>query len=127
MFVFRYGGRVVSQSRQSLFTHATRRSYASKIEIPFTPPPFPVLESCPSPTCVCREMPAGLDIEREQSLNGSMAAYAEQILISTGREDWKSRIEDEDEAAFLKQVKGFLGRGGKYSDVSVQYREARRF
>ena len=51
-------------------------------------------------------------------LNGSMAAYAEQILISTGREDWKSKIEDEDEGVLVRQLKGFLGRNGKYSDVS---------
>ena len=62
-------------------------------------------------------MPEGLDIEREQNLNSSMAAYAEQVLISTGRNDWKSRIEEEDEGVLVKQLKGFLGRGGKYSDV----------
>lgn len=63
-------------------------------------------------------MPTGLDIEREQNINGSMAAYAEQVLISTGRSDWKSKIEDEDGGILVKQLKGFLARGGKYSDVS---------
>ena len=63
-------------------------------------------------------MPAGLDIEREQDLNGSMAAYAEQVLISTGRNNWKSRIEEEEEeGVFVRRLKGFLTRGGKYSDV----------
>ncbi len=62
-------------------------------------------------------MPAGLDIEREQNINGSMAAYAEQIVVSTGHSRWKSRIEEEDEAVLVKQLKSFLGRGGKYSDV----------
>ena len=62
-------------------------------------------------------MPAGLDIEREQSLNGSMAAYAEQVLISTGKPDWTSKTEDETDAVFLRQMKKFLGRNGKYSDV----------
>ncbi|KAK3719623.1 Altered inheritance of mitochondria protein 32 [Vermiconidia calcicola] len=61
-------------------------------------------------------MPGGLDIEREQNINGSMAAYAEQVLISTGRKDWKSKIEDEDEGMLVKQLKGFLGPKGKYSD-----------
>lgn len=63
-------------------------------------------------------MPPGLDIEREKPLNGSMAAYAEQVLISTGRPDWSSRIEDEPDAVLVRQLKKFLGRGGKYSDVS---------
>ena len=62
-------------------------------------------------------MPAGLDIEREQNLDGSMAAYAEQVLISTGRKDWKSRIGEEQDGVLVRQLKGFLGRSGKYSDV----------
>ena len=62
-------------------------------------------------------MPAGLDIEKEQNINGSMASYAEQVLISTGRNDWKSRIEEEEEGVLVKQLKSFLGRGGEYMDV----------
>lgn len=89
------------------------------VKIPFTPPPFPVIESCPSPTCQCREMPEGLDIEREQSLSGTMASYAEQVLISTGQPDWKSKIEDEDSAVFLRGLKSLLGPKGKYSDVRM--------
>ena len=62
-------------------------------------------------------MPEGLDIEREQNINGSMAAYAEQVLISTGRNDWTSRIEDEEEGVLVRRLKSFLGPKGKYSDV----------
>ncbi|KAH9832784.1 Altered inheritance of mitochondria protein 32 [Teratosphaeria destructans] len=69
-------------------------------------------------------MPEGLEIEREQNINGSMPSYAEQVLISTGRSDWKSRIEDDDDggggggpdAAVVKQLKAFFTRGGKYMD-----------
>ncbi|GAB7353403.1 hypothetical protein MBLNU459_g3876t2 [Dothideomycetes sp. NU459] len=61
-------------------------------------------------------MPEGLDIEREQSLSGTMATYAEQVLISTGQTDWKSKIEDEDSAVFLREMKRLLGPKGKYSD-----------
>ena len=63
-------------------------------------------------------MPEGLDIEREQNINGSMAAYAEQVLIASGKADWKGKIEDEKDAVLVRQLKSFLGRGGKYSDVS---------
>jgi hypothetical protein len=60
-----------------------------------------------------------LDIEREQGINGSMPAYAEQVLISTGKDDWTSRIEDDEEGgAFVQQIKSFLGKDGKYSNVS---------
>lgn len=62
-------------------------------------------------------MPDGLDIEREQNINGSMPAYAEQILVLSSQSDWKSRIENDDEAVLVKQLKSFLRRGGKYSDV----------
>lgn len=58
-----------------------------------------------------------MDIEREQNISGSMAAYAEQVLISTGRNDWKSKIEEEDEGVLVKQLRSFLMRGGKYVDV----------
>lgn len=66
-------------------------------------------------------MPSGLDIEREQNINGSMASYAEQVLISTGRSDWASRIEDEQEEGMLvRRLKGLLGPRGRYSDVRPQ-------
>ena len=91
------------------------------IEIPGTrEPPFPIIEGCPAPTCQCRETPIGLDIEREQPLNGTMASYAEQVLISTGRSNWKSRIEEEEEEGVLvRQLKAYLGPKGKYSDVCL--------
>lgn len=115
MFIFRHGSRRVAQAISSQ-THITKR-FASKIEIPFQPPPVPIIEKCPAPTCQCRESPPGLDIEREQNINGSMAAYAEQILICTGKDDWKSRIEDEEDAVLVNQLKKTLTRGGKYVDV----------
>lgn len=47
-----------------------------------------------------------------------MSAYHEQILICTGKDDWTSRIEEEDGganmAAYMKE--GFFGRGGEMSD-----------
>ena len=113
MFVFRHGGR-----RAAILTpRCIKRAYATRIDVPMQPPPVPIIEGCPAPTCQCRETPEGLDIEREQNINGSMAAYAEQVLISTGRNDWTSRIEDEDEGVLVRQLKSFLTRNGKYSDV----------
>ena len=116
MFIFRHGGRRTASIHPRRLA-GIKRPYTSKIEVPFTPPPVPVLESCPVQTCQCRETPKGLDIEREQNINGSMASYAEQVLVCTGRNDWKSKIEEEDEGVLVKKLKSFLGRGGKYSDV----------
>lgn len=116
MFVFKHGGRRTAQVVPQRLT-GSKRTNASRIDIPFTPPPFPVIESCPVPTCQCRGTPKNLDIEREQSLSATMAAYAEQVLICTGRDDWKSKIEEEDQGVLVKQLKSYMGRGGKYSDV----------
>lgn len=118
MFIFKHGCRsaITRPLRQSI--NPTWIRSASRISIS-TPPPFPVVETCPNPTCQCQETPPDLDIDHEAPLNGTTAAYAEQVLISTGRSDWKSRIEDDDDGVLVKQLKKFLGRGGKYSDVST--------
>ncbi|KAM5454928.1 pre-60S factor rei1 [Microsporum canis] len=65
-------------------------------------------------------MPTGLEIDYDQDLNGTMAPYAQQVLISTGQRDWRSRIEDDG----LDQGWGILGsrlkklvfRTGKFAD-----------
>ncbi|KAI5918944.1 Sucraseferredoxin-like protein [Camillea tinctor] len=76
--------------------------------------------SCPSPTCACAEtpeMPEGLPIDYEGKLNGLVASYAEQVLICTGKDDWASRIEEENSGDNLAaDLKELIGRGGVYSD-----------
>lgn len=63
-------------------------------------------------------MPAGLPIDHAKSLNGTMAPYAEQVLVCTGKEDWLSKIEDENSGDNLAaDIKELMGRGGTYSDV----------
>ena len=66
-------------------------------------------------------MPDGLSIDRVHPLNGTMAAYTQQVLIATGRPDWTSRIEEDGQreswGALARGLKGLLGRGGKYADV----------
>ncbi|EME86050.1 uncharacterized protein MYCFIDRAFT_131908 [Pseudocercospora fijiensis CIRAD86] len=115
MFIFRHGGREAALAIRHTRPYLQSRC-ASRIEIPFTPPPVPVIESCPSPTCQCRESPSGLDIDRESNINGSIASYAEQLLVCTGKNDWKSRIEEEEDAVLVRRLKGFLTKGGKYAD-----------
>lgn len=90
------------------------------------PPPLPVTKSCPEPSCDCPStptMPEGLAIDHEQALNGTMAAYAQQILVCTGQRDWTSRIENDGEnetwGHLVRGLKRLLGRGGPYLDVSV--------
>ncbi|KAF1990192.1 sucrose cleavage family protein [Aulographum hederae CBS 113979] len=99
--------------RPSSYAFQTR--HASRLRVPI-PPPFPIVESCPPATCSCRPMPSGLDIDRERPLNGTMAAYAEQVLLCTGKDDWSSKIEEDEDAVFARELKGLLGRDGKLSN-----------
>ncbi|KAE8145311.1 sucrase/ferredoxin-like family protein Fmi1 [Aspergillus avenaceus] len=87
------------------------------------PPPFPVTKTCPEPSCSCPPtppMPEGLPIDYEQPLNGTMAAYAQQIVICTGQRDWTSRIEDDGQhhtwGQLVRGLKQLLGRGGRFAD-----------
>lgn len=67
-------------------------------------------------------MPAGLEIDRSQSLLGTMAPYSQQVLISTGQSNWRSRIEedglDKGWGILGSRLKKLVTRGGKYADVS---------
>ncbi len=99
--------------------HGPARSFSSRrINIPS---PFPVVPSCPEPTCPCAPTPVGLNIDHAQNLNGTMAPYSMQVLPSTGQSSWKSRIEedglDEEWGILGRSLRGLIGRGGKYSDV----------
>ena len=118
MFIFSYGGRrTLAHAPHDRLTIA-KRLYASRIDIPQPVPSVPTINSCPSPTCQCQEMPAGLEIEQDANINGSMAPYAEQVLISTGRSNWISRVEDDNEdGVLLRQMKALLGLKGKYRNV----------
>ncbi|KAL4926497.1 Sucrase/ferredoxin-like-domain-containing protein [Aspergillus undulatus] len=87
------------------------------------PPPFPVTKICPEPTCSCPptpSMPEGLPLDYDHPLSGTMAAYAQQIVICTGQRDWTSRIEDDGKGQgwgeLVRGLKGLLGRGGPYAD-----------
>ena len=85
------------------------------------PNPLPTIPVCPPSTCTCAPtppLPEGLSIDHSKKLNGTMAAYAEQVLICTGKDDWPSRIEEENAGDNLAaDIKELLGRGGVYSDV----------
>jgi hypothetical protein len=82
---------------------------------------IPTTATCPSPTCECASSPADLDIDRKSPLLNTVAAYSEQVILSTGQEDWHSNIEQEDGATgtFVKGLKGVIGKGGEAFDVCV--------
>ncbi|KAB8267679.1 sucrase/ferredoxin-like family protein Fmi1 [Aspergillus minisclerotigenes] len=115
--------RVTNRTPTARFLSATA-CRASSLRVPLDiPPPFPVTKSCPEPSCSCPTtppMPNGLPIDYNQPLNGTMAAYAQQILICTGQRDWTSRIEDDGKhhtwGHLVRGLKRLLGRGGRYAD-----------
>ncbi|KAL2815894.1 Sucrase/ferredoxin-like-domain-containing protein [Aspergillus granulosus] len=87
------------------------------------PPPFPVTKTCPNPNCsypATPSIPEGLPLDNDHPLNGTMAAYAQQIVVCTGQRDWTSRIEDDGKGqswgSLVRGLKGLMGRGGPYAD-----------
>lgn len=64
-------------------------------------------------------MPEGLAIDHKTKLNGLISNYAQHVLICTGKDDWPSKIEDENSGDNLAaDLKELIGRGGVYNDVS---------
>ncbi|TVY27117.1 Altered inheritance of mitochondria protein [Lachnellula hyalina] len=108
--------RPIARSTWRLRVARPRRHYA----IPPRPPPFPTTPTCPNATCTCSampELPPRLPIDYKTALNGTMAPYAEQVLICTGQEDWSSKIEEENSGDNLAaDLKELVGRGGTYAD-----------
>ncbi|KAJ8610201.1 hypothetical protein MRB53_038702 [Persea americana] len=72
---------------------------------------------CPAPTCPCQDMPPGLDIDRNAKLAGTMAAHAEHLLISTGRTNWPSKIEDDEKLPLVRVLKQAQKDAGKADNV----------
>jgi hypothetical protein len=89
-------------------------SARSQSAIPYTP-------SCPSPTCECAATPPGLDIDRKTPLLNTMAAYSEQVVFCTGKEDWVSNIEQEEDGTgeFVRGLKDVIGKGSPGFDVGL--------
>jgi hypothetical protein len=64
-------------------------------------------------------MPEGLPIDYDQPLNGTMAAYTQQVVICTGQRDWESRM-NQSWGDLVRGLKKLMGRGGRYADVRLR-------
>ncbi|ELQ39184.1 hypothetical protein OOU_Y34scaffold00514g101 [Pyricularia oryzae Y34] len=63
-------------------------------------------------------MVEGFEIDHGTKLNGLMPAYQQHVLVCTGKDDWPSKIEDEDGGENLAaDLRGYFGRGGSLSDL----------
>lgn len=67
-------------------------------------------------------MPEGLAIDHKTNLNGLISNYAQHVLICTGKDDWPSKIEEDNSGDNLAaDLKELIGRGGVYNDVSPPF------
>lgn len=98
---------------------AARRAFATKAA-----PPFPTIPTCPAPSCPCAptpELPEGFEIDHKAPLNGLISNYAQHVLVCTGKDDWPSRIEEDNGGDNLvADLRELVGPRGKYNDVSKQ-------
>ncbi|SPN98943.1 related to sucrase/ferredoxin-like family protein Fmi1 [Cephalotrichum gorgonifer] len=80
--------------------------------------PVPHVDKCPEPQCACEPAPGDLEIDRKGNLRGAFVPYAQHVLVCTGKDDWASRVEEEEGAAgdVVRGLKGVFGRGGKFCD-----------
>ncbi|OAP57713.1 hypothetical protein AYL99_08451 [Fonsecaea erecta] len=122
LFGFSGSSAPAGTTTRSLTRYVTSSSCRHRNITTVRAPPFPVVETCPEPTCPCRSSPKlDLEIDRTKNLNGSMSPYAQHLLISTGQSDWTSRIEDEHQngtawGKVVGDVKALLGRHGQFHD-----------
>ncbi|KAL6708320.1 hypothetical protein ACN47E_003244 [Coniothyrium glycines] len=106
---------LLSRVPRARITH-TLRSYSSSAQ--YRQSVIPYTQTCPSPTCECAATPVDLDIDHKTPLLNTMAAYSEQVIICTGKQDWVSNIEQEEGATghFVRGLKGVIGKGGSGFD-----------
>ncbi|KAJ4302144.1 Altered inheritance of mitochondria protein 32 [Collariella sp. IMI 366227] len=62
-------------------------------------------------------MPEGFDIDHKAPLNGLISNYAQHVLICTGKDDWPSRIEEDNSGDNLAaDLRELVGPKGKFND-----------
>ena len=95
-------------------------------------PRWPTIPICPPPLCPCAATPSDLDIRRDDTM--TLPPYKRHVVIRTGRNDWASRIEDEESsvlgdaqdgkprANLARSLKNLLRPGGKYYSVGEHSR-----
>ena len=88
---------------------------------PPSPPTIPTITNAyPSPSCSCAPMPDGLEIDHSQPLSGTVPSYDRHVIFCTGKEDWTSRVEDENEGANITKIlKELMGPKGRLHNVCL--------
>ena len=77
--------------------------------------------TCPTSTCACAATP-DLEIDRVKSLKNTVPRHSKHLVVHTGRDDWASRIEDDEEKPNIaKELKALLGPRGEFYEVCNFY------
>ena len=75
--------------------------------------------TCPPSTCACAATP-DLEINRIKPLINTVPRHSKHLVVHTGRDDWASRIEDDEEKPNIaKELKALLGPKGEFHEVCV--------
>ncbi|CAL8584039.1 hypothetical protein XPA_009647 [Xanthoria parietina] len=70
-----------------------------------SPRAFTIDPTAPCNDCACQDqVPSDLAIDRIKPLNNTVPYYNQHIIISTGKSDWESRIENESEGANMAKA-----------------------
>lgn len=64
-------------------------------------------------------LPCGLCIDRDTPLANTVPPYTQHVVISTGRDDWASRIETEKEPNLAKALRKLVGPNGEFHHVRL--------
>ena len=73
--------------------------------------------TCPPSTCACAATP-DLEIDHIKPLINTVPRHSKHLVVHTGRDDWASRIEDdEEEPNIAKELKALLGPKGEFYEV----------
>ncbi|MCJ1401422.1 hypothetical protein MMC11_004635 [Xylographa trunciseda] len=111
---------ILLPARRLVLQHSLTRSFHLRPLFTFrnAPIPYPTIDVCPPSTCACTPTPPGLDINHKLPLAGTKPPYAQHIVICTGRDDWPSRIENDEDPNLAKELKGLIGPKGQFHDPS---------
>lgn len=78
---------------------------------------FPVAPCCPPGRGCYAQTPSDIGIDTKKPLSGTVPPYTQHVVISTGRDDWASRIESEQGSNLARDLKELLGPKGEFHNV----------
>lgn len=86
---------------------------------------LPITKDIPTPVSQCNcdiHFPSGLKIDHDRPLINTVASYNRHIVIATGKNDWASKIENEEGVGEMaRALKDMTKAKGEWFDVGLFY------